>query len=77
MASLAVSHQGLALSQLLSHQVGACDACVSHHMICHLTHHMTSLMIHHMTDHLTFGLRKRKAKYMQSKIKKSEKCSIG
>jgi hypothetical protein len=49
MASLAVSHQGLALSQWLSHPVGACDALVSHHVICHLTCHMTSPMIHHMT----------------------------
>jgi hypothetical protein len=32
---------------------------------------------HHVTDHLTFGLRKRKPKYMQCKIKKNEKCSIG
>jgi hypothetical protein len=65
-ASSAVSHQGLALSQQLSHQVGARDAWVSHHVTCHLTHHMTSLMIHHMTCmwHITwlitwlFGLRK-------------------
>jgi hypothetical protein len=49
MASSAVSHPGLALSQQLSHQVGTCDILVSHHMICHLTHHMTSPMICHMT----------------------------
>jgi hypothetical protein len=51
-----VSHQGLALSQQLSHPVGAHDAWVSHHMTYHLTHHMTSLVIHHMTGmwHITW-----------------------
>jgi hypothetical protein len=76
-----VSHQGLALSQQLSHPIGAHDVGVSHHVTCHLTHHMTSLMIHHMICmwHITWlitwpvDLEKENQKYMHCKIRKNEK----
>jgi hypothetical protein len=84
-ASSVVSHQGLVLSQQLSHQVGACDVWVSLHVTCHLTHHMTSPMIHHMTCtwHIMWlitwplDLEKESQSTCNAKSRKTKKCSMG
>jgi hypothetical protein len=85
-AFLVVSHQGLAVSQRLSHQVGARDAWVSHHVTYHLTHHLTSPMIHHMTCTwlitwlITWplDLENKSQSTCSAKIKKIKgKCSMG